>query len=149
MAGETKIQGDVLILSAYDTSAYKPIACITSNDLSSSAEIIETKTKCDPGVVGKEYGAVNKSISVEGEYIDSTSAGGETTLASHDWLVVKQDAKTKVVVQIATGLADVPNRWGTVIISDLALTGAAGEVATFSATLEVDGALALVDPNGT
>jgi len=147
MANETKIQGDVLTLSVYDTSAYKPIACITSNSLNSSAEIIETKTKCDPGVIGKEYGSVNKSIDVDGEYIDTTSVGGETTLASHDWLMEKQDSKTKVVIRIATGLTDDTNRYGTAIISDLSLSGPAGEIATFTATLEVDGALSLIDPN--
>ena len=147
MAGETKIQGDVLTLSVWDTSAYRPIACVTSNSLNSSAEIIETQTKCDPGVVGKEYGAVNKSIDVEGEYIDTTSVGGETALASHDWLEAKQDAKEKVVVKIDTGLADVPSKYGTAIISDLSLTGPAGEVATFSATLDIDGGLSETDPN--
>ncbi len=134
MAGETKIQGDVLTLAVYDT-AWKPIACITSNSISSTAETIETQTKCDPGVVGKEYGAVNKSVSVEGEYIDTTSAGGETTKACHDWLEIKQVAKTKVEVRISTGLTDVPSQFGNAIISDLELTGPAGEVSTFSATL--------------
>lgn len=147
MAGETKIQGDVLTLSVYDTTAWRPIACITSNDISSSAEIIETKTKCDPGVVGKEYGAVNKSISIEGEYIDTTSVGGETTKASHDWMELKQEAKIKIEVQIDSGLADVPARFGNAIISDLSLTGAAGEVATFSATLDIDGGLSATDPH--
>lgn len=146
MAGETKIQGDVLTLAVYD-SAWKPIACITSNDLSSEAEIIETKTKCDPGVVGKEYGAVNKSISIDGEYIDTTSAGGETTKASHDWLEIKQVAKTKIEVRISTGLTDVPEQFGTAIISSLALTGPAGEVSTFTATLDIDGALTSTDPH--
>ena len=149
MANEIKIQGDVLTLAIYDSDAYKPIACITSNDISSEAEIIETKTKCDPGVVGKEYGAVNKSISIDGEYIDTTSVGGETTKASHDLLEELQATKTKVVVRIATGLADTENLYGTVIISSLTLTGAAGEVATFSATLDVDGGLSSTDPNGT
>ena len=149
MAGETKIQGDVLTLAIYDTAAYLPIACITSNDISSDAEIIETKTKCDPGVVGKEYGAVNKSISLEGEYIDTTSAGGEDTKASHDKLEQLQAAKTKVVVRIATGLTDDPSMYGTAIISSLTLSGPAGDVSTFSATLDIDGGLSLTDPNGT
>jgi len=60
-----------------------------------------------------------------------------------------QSTKTKVVVRIATGLVDTANLYGTVIISSLTLTGAAGEVATFSATLDVDGGLSSTDPNGT
>ena len=149
MANETKIQGDVLTLAIYDSAAYKPIACITSNDISSDAEIIETKTKCAPGVVGKEYGAVNKVVSVDGEYIDTTSAGGETTKASHDLLEELQAAKTKVVVRVSTGLADVPYYYGTAIISSLALTGPAGEISTFTGTLDIDGGLSATDPNGT
>lgn len=148
MAGETKINGDVLILQAWDSdaSAYKPIACITSNELSSTAEIIESKTKCAPGVISKDYGSINKSISIDGEYIDTTSAGGETTKASHDWLEEKQDAKEKIDIAIGTGLDDVPTKYAKALISDIVLTGPAGSISTFSATLDIDGGY-IADPH--
>lgn len=148
MAGETKINGDVLILKVWDSvaEAYRPIACITSNDLSSTAEIIESKTKCAPGVVSKDYGSINKSISVDGEYIDTTSVGGETTKASHDWLSEKQDAKVKLDISIATGLADTTTKFAKALIRDINLTGPAGVTATFTATLDIDGGY-IADPH--
>ena len=36
MAGETIIHGKLGILSIWDTSAYKPVACLTSNSLSTA-----------------------------------------------------------------------------------------------------------------
>ncbi len=148
MAGETKIKGDVLILSVYDgTSAYRPIACITSNELTSEAEILENKTKCDPGVVIKDYGSISTSISAEGQYIDTTSAGGYTTKASHDYLLDLQTTKTKRTVKIATGLADTTDRYGTAMFANLVLTGDAGEISTFTVDIEIDGALTTVDPH--
>lgn len=148
MANETKIQGDVLILSVYDgSSAYLPIACITSNDLTSEAEILENRTKCAPGVVSKDYGSVNTSISVEGQYIDTTSVGGYTTKASHDYLYNLQTSKTKRTIKIATGLADTTDRFGSALFANLTLTGEAGEIATFTCDIQIDGGLSTTDPN--
>lgn len=147
MAAGDYIQGDALLLKIHDGTAYRPIACITSNDLSSTAEVIETKTKCAPGVVGKEYGSVNKSISIEGYYLDTTSAGGDSTKASHDYLQAKQDAVEKVTIQFEDGLETAAPKYGTAIISDLSLSAPAGEKSTFSATLDIDGGLSVTDPH--
>lgn len=146
MAGETKIKGNDFIFSVYDGSAYRPLACLTTNGWSSNAETIETQTKCNPGVVEKEYGAVSNSFSIEGEYIDTTSVGGYTTRASHDWLHNKQSLKEKVTVRVNTGLADLNAQYATAIISDLELTGDVNQVATFSATLDAEGVSA-TDPH--
>lgn len=133
------IEGDALTLLIWDGADYRPIACITSNDLSSTAEEIESRNKCQPGLVGKSYGSVNKSISIDGEFIDTTSAGGDSTKASFDFLEDKQDQKEKVDIQIMTGLEDGSSRFAIAIITDLQLTGPAGEISTFSATLSIDG----------
>ena len=46
------IKGEVVILSIWDgTSAYEPLACLTSNSLSETVDIIESQTKCNPGVI--------------------------------------------------------------------------------------------------
>jgi len=148
MAGETKIKGDQNILYIYDVAAtaYRPIACLTSNSLSSTVEVLETQTKCDPGNTSKDAGNFSYSISLEGEYIDSTSVGGETTKASHDYLFTRQQAKTKVTWRLDTGLTDNVAYFGTALITDLTLDSPAGDKSTFSGTFDGDGAILLVNP---
>ena len=148
MAGETIIHGKLGILSIWDTSAYKPVACLTSNSLSTALSVIESNTKCDPGNTVRNANEFSYDISADGEYIDTTSAGGETTLASHDWLLVKQMAKTNVSWKLDSGLADTIY-FGSAIISDLSLDQPADGNSTFSATLSGSGAIVLVDPNAT
>lgn len=141
-----KIQGDAFMLHIWDGAAYRPIACITSNSLSSTAETTESKNKCNPGVVSTEYGSINKSISIDGEFLDTTTAGGDVTKASFDFLENLQDTKTKATIKIDFGLEDNSSKYAVAIISDLQLTGPAGEVSTFSATLNFDGGY-IADPN--
>jgi predicted secreted protein len=146
MAGESIIHGKVGILSIWDTSAYKPIACLTSNSLATSLSVIESNTKCDPGNTVRNADQFSYDISADGEYIDTTSVGGETTLASHDWLLVKQMAKTNVSWKLDSGLADTVY-YGAAIISDLNLDQPSDANSTFSCTLSGSGAIVTTDPN--
>ena len=86
------LKGEGAILYVYDGSAYRPIACLTSNSLATALSVIETQTKCDPGQTIKGAGSFSYTIDAEGNYIDTTSAGGDTAKASHDYLLVKQQA---------------------------------------------------------
>jgi len=148
MAGETIIHGKLGLLYIWDTSAYKPVACLTSNSLSTALSVIESNTKCDPGNTVRNANEFSYDISADGELVDTTSAGGETTLASWDWLLVKQMAKTDVVWKLDAGIAD-NDYYGTAIISDLNLDQPSDGNSTFSATLSGSGAIVLVDPNAT
>lgn len=143
------IRGELGILSVWDGAAYRPTACITSNGMSSQMSVIETSTKCNPGVVSKTPGVFSYSLTGDGEYIDTTSIGGETTKASHDWLLSKQmDADTAMVDwKYDTGA---PNSiyYGSAIITSLQLTQASGTaVSTFTFTLDGNGGIATVDPH--
>lgn len=141
----TKIKGDVLILSVHDGSAYRPIACLTSNSLNETQNIIESQTKCDPGVITKSPGSYTYELSAEGEYIDTTSVGAEVTLASHDYL--HSVFGTEVTWRLATGLADTAFYYGTAIINDLSGDfGSGDDLATFSASLAGSGSIVEVDP---
>ena len=80
------IKGDNIILYVHDGSIYRPIACLTSNSLSQDVNVIESQTKCDPGVVIKDPGSMTYEITFEGNYIDTTSVGAEVTKASHDYI---------------------------------------------------------------
>lgn len=141
----TRIKGDVLILSIHDGSIYRPIACLTSNSLTETQNIIESQTKCDAGVIIKTPGSYTYEISAEGEYIDTTSVGAEVTKASHDYLHTVFG--TEVTWKIATGLTDTAAYYGTAILNDLSGDFAAGdELATFSASLSGTGTIVTVDP---
>lgn len=144
------IKGEKGMLYVYDTSAYKPVACLTSIDLSSTVSIIESTTKCYPGVTKKQPGTFSASISAEGEYIDTTSAGGDTAKVSHDKMFIDQQAKTLKQWKIDTNLDDATSvkYFGNGYYTDLTLTAGSGdEVSTFSVTLDVDGAVLYTDPN--
>jgi len=148
MAGETIIHGKLGILSIWDSTAYKPIACLTSNSLATSLSVIESNTKCDPGNTVRNADQFSYDLSADGEYIDTTSVGGSTTLASHDFLLELQMAKTNVTWKLDSGLADTIY-YGTAIISDLNLDQPSDANSTFSATLSGSGAIVLVDPQAT
>lgn len=143
------INGDAIILSIWDdTSAYLPIACLTSNELSPTVNVIESQTKCDPGQIVRDYGSASYELSFEGRYIDTTSATGDNTKASHDFLFALQQAKKKVTWRMDTGLADIPYYYGTALITDLPMTAPAGdELVDFSGTFLGSGAIVETDPN--
>lgn len=147
MANETFIKGDVNILYLYDTSAYEPVACLTSNSLATTLGVNETATKCDAGNTIKTTGNFEYSISAEGLFID-TGTGGDTTKFSHDTLLELQLAKTLVTWKIDTGLTTNTAYYGTGYITDLTLDSPTNqENATFSMTLGGSGTIATVDPN--
>lgn len=140
------IKGEVGIIYIHDGTIYRPVACLTSNSLSTAVSIIESQTKCFPGVVKKQGGIFSYSIDAEGEYIDTTSIGGETTKASHDYLLTKQQLKTAVNWKLDTGVTGA-TYYGSAILSDLSLDqGAGDEISTFSVTLEGDGEIVKIDP---
>lgn len=140
------IKGELGILYVHDGTIYRPIACLTSNSFSPSVSIIESKTKCNPGVTIKQAGIFTYTLEAEGEYIDTTSVGGETTKASHDYLFTKLTAKLPITWKLDTGVTGVIY-YGNAIITDLPLEqGAGDELSTFSITLEGSGAVVTVDP---
>ena len=147
---DTFISGDGLILYIYDVTAvaYQPVACLTSNSLSTTRSVIETITKCDPGETIKASGTFDYSLSADGIYID-TGAGGDGTKESHDQLLEYQMAGTLVTWKMDTGLATTAPAayYGTAILTDLSLDApTGGENATFSVTLSGSGTILLVDP---
>lgn len=144
----TAIKGDAVIFSVWDDtgSAYRPVACLTSNSLTQTTTVNESQTKCNPGETTKSKGSRSYSVGLEGEYIDTTSVGGETALASHDFLMDLSEAPENIFWRMSTGLADTPFYYGESIMSDLALTAPAGEDATFTGTLEGTGGIVRIDP---
>jgi predicted secreted protein len=142
----TAIKGEVGILYIHDDTIYRPVACLTSNSLNSTVAIIESNTKCNPGVTIKQAGLSTYNISAEGEYIDTTSVGGEITKASHDFLYGRQASKALQTWKLVTGVTGAIY-YGTVIITDLNLDqGSGDDLSTFSMTMEGSGLIVKVDP---
>lgn len=144
------IKGENGILYIWGGASYKPVACLTSNSLNTAVSIIESRTKCDPGVVKKTAGVFSYTIDAEGEYIDTTSVGGDDTKDSHDALLVLQQAKQLITWKLNTNVGDAGSikYYGQALITDLKLTqGSGDEVSTFTATLDGSGAISQTDPN--
>ena len=138
----TFIKGEDLILYVWDTSVYKPIACLTSNAMNLVKAIIETSTKCDPGVVIRASGTKSYEIPFEGIYIDTTSVGAETTKASHDSLLALFDTDDEQEWKMDSGLTDNPAYYGSGIFASLDFTAGSGdEFATFSGSISGSGDL--------
>ena len=149
----TFIKGEANILFIYQTTptvGWKPIACLTSNSISTELATIESQTKCDPGVVIKSPGTLSYSIDAEGQYIDTTTVGGDTAKTSHDSLLDIQMTKQNVQWKIDTNINNPTSvkYYGTANISSLNLDAAAGdEFSMFSVTLDGSGNIVKVDPN--
>jgi len=144
------IKGEKGIIYIYTGAAYKPVACLTSNSLNTTVSMITSNTKCFPGVTKKTPGSFDYTIDAEGEYIDTTTVGGDTAKQSHDALFLIQQAKTLVEWKLDTNIDDATSvkYYGSGYITDLSATfGSGDEVSTFSATIDGDGAIVLVDPN--
>ena len=144
------LKGENGILYIYDATIYKPVACLTSNSLNTAVSVIESQTKCFPGVVKKQAGLFSYTIDAEGEYIDTTTVGGDTAKKSHDALFLLQQTRQLVEWKIDTDITDATSvkYYGSALITDLALTqGAGDELSTFSLTLDGDGEIVLTDPN--
>lgn len=140
------IKGEAGLLYIHDGLIYRPIACLTSSSFSPSVTVIESNTKCNPGVTTKQAGVFNYMLEGEGQYIDTTSVGGDTTKASHDYLFTKMVAKLPVTWKLDTGVTGVVY-FGTAIITELPLDqGAGDELSTFSITLDGSGDVVKIDP---
>jgi hypothetical protein len=142
------IKGEGLILYIYETT-WKPIACLTSNSITRTKSVIETQTKCDPGVIIRGQGTKSYEVPFEGIYINTTDAvGGDLTKLSHDALMPIFDLTTITQWKMDTGLSDTPAYFGEAIFTGLDLVAAAGdEWASFSGTLSGSGEIVTVDPN--
>jgi predicted secreted protein len=143
----TFIKGDVVILDVWDgVSAYEPVACLTSNSISETTNLIESQTKCDPGFIEKTVGSYSYEITAEGQCIDTTSSGAALTKVSHDKLRGLQG--TSQDWRWSTGITDTPYLYGSAIISSLEVSADSGDsLGTFSVTFSGEGAIVTVDPN--
>jgi len=145
----TFIKGEDLILYVYTDSSWLPIACLTSNSINRTKNIIETTTKCDPGETIRASGSKSYEIPFEGIYIDTTSSpSGDTTKVSHDRLMTLFETDDEQEWKMDTGLTDTVAYFGSGIFQSLEFTAGSGdEFATFSGSISGSGAIVTTDPH--
>lgn len=135
---ETYIAGHTGVLSYWDVSAYKPVACLTSTSLSRTLEVKEKVNMCTEGEIVKTAGAVERSLSIEGEVVVEAGKASLTELET----IIK--AGTEKTFKLGRGASFY---YFTGLLTDLSDNFQAGEDATFSATLTLTSAPSAVDPN--
>lgn len=141
------IKGDAEILSLYDGTAYVPFACLTSSSLSETRNVIESQTKCDPGLVTRTAGSYSYEISFEGEYI-KPEASKESWAELRDRIRAVADSEVEWSITTTYADASTDIDYGTAILTDLSKDAPAGdELITFSGSLSGSGAITGTNPH--
>lgn len=141
-----KIKGDNLILYIHDGTIYRPVACLTSNSMNMERGVIESQTKCSPGVVEKQSGVFSYSIDADAIAMDTTALTGDDTKASHDFLfdVIQGGNTTNWKMNSGSGALAY---YGSGIITSLGFEAPSGDgFASFSLTIDGSGAIVKTDP---
>ena len=149
MANEKNISGDLGNLAYYDGDDYVPIVCLTSSSFTSTMEMLEKVNMCNPGRTVRSPGNIDQSVDIEGEVIDTSDLGGNDIKASFDELLAlqkdMQENKEPELFRLSRG--PLGYKYFEGYISDLNDSYVAGDDATFSATLTVEGDVSEEDPN--
>ena len=141
------IKGEAEILYFYVGAAYVPVVCLTASSVSETRNVIESQTKCDPGLIIKTAGSYSYEISFEGEYI-KPEASKESWVELRD--LIRSVTGSVVEWRITTTYADATTEddYGTGILTDLSKDAPAGdELITFSGSLSGSGAISQTNPN--
>lgn len=133
------INGDLAILSIRRAGVMTPVACLTSNGLAEALTFNEVQTKCDPGVIISTPNAYSYNVPLEGVLTDTTSGGGDTALASWDYLRTLMRSKTLVEWQIAIGDPVFVQDGGFGYFENLEMTAPAGDNITFTGSIKGTG----------
>lgn len=133
------VNGDNSVLSILRNGDYVPIACLTSNGTAETVTFNEVQTKCDPGVIISTPNAYSYTKSLDGLLTDTTSVGGDTALASWDYLSSLMRNKTLIFWKEAVGSPAFLNEYGEGYIESLEMTANSGENITFTGSIKGTG----------
>lgn len=133
------VNGDNSVLSILRNGDYVPIACLTSNGTAETVTFNEVQTKCDPGVIISTPNAYSYTKSLDGLLTDTTSVGGDTALASWDYLSSLMRNKTLIYWKEAVGSPVFLNEYGEGYIESLEMVANSGENITFTGSIKGTG----------
>lgn len=133
---ETKVSArDYILLADIDgDGTYKPVACLTSNSITSSLNVIDATSKCgDQFQPGPAY---NQTIKADGFAIDQT---GTASKDSYNQLYAAFIGKTVFGIKMGEAVPVAGNvvYSGTVFVSSFDVTAADKDDVKFSATFTV------------
>ena len=133
---ETKVSGrDYILLADIDgDSTYKPVACLTSNSITSTLGTIDATSKCGDSYTPSP--SFNQTIECEGFAIDET---GTPAKDSYQQLYTAHAAKTQFAIKMgkASPSAGDITYSGTVFISNFGVNAADKDDVKFTATFVV------------
>ena len=133
---ETKVSGrDYILLADIDgDSTFKPVACLTSNSITSTLGTIDATSKCGDSYTPSP--SFNQSIECEGFAIDET---GTPAKDSYQQLYAAHAAKTIFAIKMgkATPTAGDITYSGQVFISNFGVNAADKDDVKFTATFVV------------
>ena len=137
---DSNVKGHTGLLSVYDTSAYKPIVCLTSTSMSSVLRLIEKVNYCTQGETIKTIDGVDRTVSFDAEVMTVDAVGG-TANASYAELLGLQGEEQTFKLE---GRGEL--KYFSAVISDLSDTFPGEGDATFSGTLTINGDISETDP---
>ncbi len=137
---DVNVKGHTGLLSVYDTTAYKPIVCLTSTSMSSVLRLIEKVNYCTQGVTVRTIDGIDRTVSFDAEVMTVDVAA---TNASYAELLELQGAEQTFKLEGRGTL-----QYFKAVISDLNDTFPAEGDATFSGTLTINGDISETDPEG-
>lgn len=146
IGGENEAAGG---LAYWDGDAYKPIGCLTNTSYSAAMQYLEKVNYCTGGKTVKIPKGVERSLSVEGELIDTTPVGGVTAKVTGTEMRELQEtqASNGTTTVFRLGRADAGYLYFPATISQYDDSFPAGEQATFSMGLDISDAPSETDPN--
>ena len=125
-----EIKGHTGLLSIYDTSAYKPIICLTSTSYSRALVMTEKVNYCTEGETKSSPQSINRTISFDAEY--STAEAAQASYVDVD------EAMESMVEQFFKLEGRGSAIYFKGYISSLDDTFQAGEDATFSGEITIN-----------
>ena len=134
----TNVKGHTGLLSVYLTSAYKPIVCLTSTSMSSVLRLIEKVNYCTAGETVQTIDGIDRTVSFDAEVM---TIGGTSDASLSEIMALQGEEQTFKL----EGRGSAPQYFAAVI-SNLDDSYAAGEDATFSGTLTINGDIVTSDP---
>ncbi len=135
---DVNVKGHTGLLSVYDTTAYKPIVCLTSTSMSSVLRMIEKVNYCTQGETVRTIDGTDRTVSFDAEVMTVDDAA---TNASYAELLALQDEEQTFKLE-GRGT----EQYFKALISDLSDTFPGEGDATFSGTLTINGDISATDP---
>lgn len=136
-------------LSYYDGVAYKPIGCLTNTSYSAAMQYLEKVNYCTGGKTVRIPKGLERTLSVEGELIDTTSVGGNpakvTGTEMRELQEVQGESGESNIFRL--GRADAGYLYFEATISQYDDSFPSGEQATFSMGLDIKDKPSKIDPN--